>query len=111
MKGSYLGPSYDDKEIERYLIKFAAPYEKFDKWIASIILADKTAGAGTFYGRTVRLKNVRFAGHSKKSHDIAAAKLTSKGQRQYDEAIKKGTDEKVAYEAAEKTSKSPFAFR
>ncbi len=99
--------SFDNAIVESRLD--IPSYEKFDKWIASIILADKTAGAGTFYGRTVRLKNVRFAGHSKKSHDIAAAKLTSKGQRQYDEAIKKGTDEKVAYEAAEKTSKSPFA--
>jgi carbamoyltransferase len=55
MKGSYLGPSFGDKEVEKIIHKFSAPYEKYSDF-ASLCsdIAVKMAGSnviGWFQGR------------------------------------------------------------
>ena len=54
MKGSYLGPSYTNEEIETFLRRIAAPYERFDEKVLLDRVADELASGkvvGWLHGR------------------------------------------------------------
>tara|TARA_Y100001954_G_C15817761_1_gene608410 strand:+ start:416 stop:2287 length:1872 start_codon:yes stop_codon:yes gene_type:complete len=55
MRGSYLGPSYDDHEVERYLKKFGAKFQKFEKFdqLTDVVSEKISKGnvVGWFQGR------------------------------------------------------------